>query len=288
MKQPRLIAWTGLALSLLMLVVGGWTMGRRIATYNRENPREHPYFIEVTVTDFEFAGREVSVHDELDAQGAGQVVVAYGTDTAAIDVGVPNPLPLPGLARHEDWLRLLIIGEPGGRTYQEFRQAVKDRDITPRMVFVSRHLNPGVDDSRFGIEVDESSREYGEVMRKRWTFGFLELLPGGGFRQWTRHYPESARSYEGRVLAAARAGEPTPQRSPDELEEDSWEWYAALMVIPAGKAPNRSFRNDALSSAGWALPVTSAGVIGAIACLGFALAPRRSDRWKTPVDSALP
>ncbi|KAA0213957.1 MAG: hypothetical protein DYG94_03220 [Leptolyngbya sp. PLA3] len=279
MKQPRLIAWTGLSFSLLALGVGAWTMGRRIAAYNREHPREHPYFIEVGVTDFEFAGREVTVRDQLDAEGAGQVVVDYGPDSASIDVGVPNPLPLPGLARHEDWLRVLIVGEPGGRTYEQFRQAVRDRDITPRLVFVSRHLNPGVDDSRFGIEVDQSSREYGEVMRKRWTFGFLELRTEGGFRQWTRHYPESARSFDGRVLAAARAGQPAPQRSPDELAEDSWEWYAALTVIPAGKAPNRSFRNDALSSAGWALPMTSAGVIGSIGCLAFALAPRRSDRW---------
>ncbi|MCL4221198.1 MAG: hypothetical protein KJZ65_07500 [Phycisphaerales bacterium] len=286
MKQPRLIAWSGFALSFLMLVVGAWTTGRRIAAYNRDHPREHPYFIEVNVTDFEFAGREVAIRDELDVAGTGQVVVDYGSDSAAIEVGVPNPLPLPGLARHEDWLRVLIVGEPGGRTYEQFRAAVKAREITPRLVLVSRHLNPGVDDSRFGIEVDESSREYGEVMRKRWTFGFLELLPEGGFRQWTRHYPESARSFDGRVLAAARAGEPTPKRSPDELAEDSWEWYAALTVIPAGKAPNRSFRNDALTSAGWALPVTSVGVIGSIGCLAFALAPRRSARWASAERSA--
>lgn len=280
MKPSRRLPWIGFVLSLLMLAVGGWTLAQRIRDYNIQNPRKHPYFMELGVPDFEFHDVPVRLHDQLDDQGQGQVIVDYGNDTAAIEVGVPNPLPLPGLARHEDWLRVVLVGEPDGRSFEEFREAARSGAIEPRLVIVSRHLNPGVDESRFGLHVDESSREYGEVMRKRWTFGFLELLPGGGFRQWSLHYPESERAYQGRVMAAAQAGEPTPDHYPDELQEDTWEWYAALLVIPAGKAPNRSFRNDALTFSGWALPVTSAGLIGSIGCLAFALAPRRSDRWK--------
>lgn len=281
MKQSRRIAWVGFVVSLVLLALGAWNLAQRIHQYNAENPREHPYFITVDKPEFGYEGRIVSFVDEVDSSGEGQVIVHFGDDTAAIGVGVPNPLPLPGLARHEDWLRVVLVGEPHGRTFEQFQAAVRSGEVVPRLVVVTRHLNPGIDDSRFGLEVDESSREYGEVMRKRWTFGFLELLPGGGFRQWTLRYPESERSYQGRVMAAAQAGESTPARSPDELQEDSWEWYAALLVIPSGKAPNRSFRNDALTFAGWALPATSLGILGCMGFLAFALAPRRSELWKS-------
>lgn len=285
MKKSGKIAWIGFAVSLFLLVFGGWNLGQRIHQYNAENPREHPYFITIDTPEFAFQGRRVSLVDQIDDSGKGQVIVHYGDDTSVIDVGVPNPLPLPGLARHEDWLRVVLVGEPKGRTFAQFEAAVRSGELVPRLVVVTRHLNPGVDDSRFGLEVDSSSREYGEVMRRRWTFGFLELLPEGGFRQWTLRYPESERAFQGRVMAAARAGEPTPTRAPDELREDSWEWYAALLVIPTGKAPNRLFRNDALTFAGWALPATSLGVLGSMGFLAFALAPRRSDLWKSGQES---
>jgi len=277
MNQSRRVAWIGVVLSAVLLAVGATTLAQRIGAYNAAHPRTHPYFKSIDATEFRYAGRPVVISERVDDQGNGSVIVRYGDDVAAIEIGVPNPHPLPGLARHMDWLRVLLVAEPEGRTYAEFEQAVERGEIRPRLVFVSRHLNPGIDDNRFGLEVDESSRERGETMRKRWKFGFLELLPEGGFRQWTRRYPESERAYQGRVMAAARAGEPTPQRDPDELKEDSWEWHAALQVIPAGKAPNRSFRNDALLSAGWALPATSLGILGLMVCLAFALAPRRPD-----------
>lgn len=284
-RKPALIA---VALSLAALLVGGWNLASRIREYNQLNPRRTPYFIVIDQTRFAFLGREVSISDRLDEQGQGDLEVAFGEDRALIPVGVPNPYPLPGLARHEDWLRVMFVAPSEGLTYEQFEQAVREGSITPRLVFVSRRLNPGIDDSRFNLQIESTSRERGETMRKRWTFGFLELLPDGGFRQWERKYPESQRSFERRVLAASRAGEPKPERDPDELMEDSWEWHAALHVIPAGKAPNRSFQHDALISAGWTLPVTSLGVIGLMVSLALALAPTREQTWKRPRQTPRP
>jgi hypothetical protein len=279
MTRSRTIAWVGVAVSLAATAIGVAALAVRISNYNELNPRRAPYFQSIGVSAFDYRDRPVTIADATDAAGNDVVRVTYGQDIATIDVGVPNPLDLPGLARHADWLGVFLVGEPQGRTYAEFQQAIADGSVIPRLVLVSRHLNPGVDDSAFNLDIDENSREYGETMRNRWTFGFLELLPGGGFRQWTRTYPESERAFEGRTQAAILKGEPPPERDPDQLEEDSWEWYAALHVIPEGKAPNRTFRNGALTNAGWAFPVAALGVLGLIVSLAFALKPSRLARW---------
>jgi hypothetical protein len=282
MKRSRTKAWLAAAISLLAVLVAGALLAQRVRAYNQDHPKRTPYFSLIDLTEFRFHGREVRLVDRLDEAGAGLLEVHYGDDIAAIEVGVPNPHPLPGLTRHEDWLRVMFVAPSEGRTYEEFEQAVNTGQIEPSLVLVSRHLNPGIDDSRFGLEVDTSSRERGETMRKRWTFGFLELLPDGGFKQWNKRFPESQRSFERRVMAASRAGEPKPERDPDELAEDSWEWHAALHVIPSGKAPNRTFQHDALIAAGWTLPVASAGIIGLMMSLALALAPTREQTWSRP------
>lgn len=286
MKNARAIAWIGVAISLAATLGGGWSLANRIAEFNKNNPHQAPYFLPINTTEFDYLGRHVSIADDIDDQGHGQVRVEYADDIAAIPVGVPNTYELPGLARHTDWLGVYLVGEPQGRDYEQYKAAVDAREITPRLVFVSRHLNPGVENSAFNFDIDRDSREYGETMRKRWTFGFLELLPEGGFHQWTRKYPESQRAFEGRTQAAILKGEPPPTRSPDELAEDTWEWYAAMQVIPAGKAPNTSFRNSALSNSGWSFPIAAVGVLGMIVCLAWALIPSKISRWTEEEKSA--
>jgi len=279
MKKSRLIPWIGVAISLVATIFGGWTLAQRINDFNQKNPRIAPYFLPIGITDFEFMGHKVHISDAVDDTGHGDLLVQYDDAIATIPIGVPNPYDLPGLARHTDWLGVFLVGEPEGRTYEEFQQAVKAGEITPRLIFVSRHLNPGIDDSAFGLQVDENSRERGETMRKRWTFGFLELLPDGSFRQWKRKYPESQRAFEGRSQAALLAGQPTPEHNPDDLKEDSWEWYAALHVIPEGRAPTRSFSDGAIAQSGWAFPVTAIGILGLVICLAWALVPNAISRW---------
>lgn len=279
MKNSRTIAWVGVAISIAATLGGGWSLAQRIAAFNKTNPHRAPYFLPVESTEFDYLGKHVSVTDDIDAQGHGEVQVQYQDDIAAIPVGVPNTHELPGLARHSDWLGIYLVGEPDGRDYGQFQQAVRDGQITPRLIFISRRLNPGIDNSAFNFDIDRDSREYGETMRKRWTFGFLELLPEGGFRQWTRKFPESQYSFEGRTQAAILKGDPPPQRDPDELAEDTWEWYTAMQVIPAGKAPNTSFRNSALAHSGWSFPIAAVGVLGLIVCLAWALLPSKISRW---------
>jgi hypothetical protein len=279
MKKPRLMPWIGVAVSIAVTLFGGWTLANRISDFNEKNPRVAPYFLPISITDFEFMDHAVHISDSVDDKGHGDLIVQYDDAVATIPVGVPNPYDLPGLARHTDWLGVFFVGEPEGRTYDQYQEAVKTGEITPRLIFVSRHLNPGIDDSAFGLEVNKDSRERGETMRKRWTFGFLELLPNGEFRQWKRKYPESQRAFEGRTQAAILTGKPPPEHNPDDLQEDSWEWYAALHVIPKGRAPTRSFRDGAIAQSGWAFPVTAVGILGITVFLAWALVPSAIARW---------
>ena len=279
MDKPRLIAWIGVAVSIAATLFGGWNLALRISDFNKKNPRTAPFFLPIGVTDFEFMGHAVKITDSVDDKGHGDLIVEYDNAIATIPIGVPNPYDLPGLARHTDWLGVFFVGQPEGRTYEQFQQAVASGQITPKLIFVSRHLNPGVDDSAFGLEVNKDSRERGETMRKRWTFGFLELTPEGTFRQWKRNYPESQRAFEGRTQAAILSGNPPPERNPDDLKEDSWEWYAALHVIPKGRAPTRSFSDGAIAQSGWAFPVAAFGILGLIVFLAWALVPSAIARW---------
>ncbi len=281
MKRSRTIAWAVVVGSVATTLFGGWTLANRIHQFNLDNPRNEPYFLPVTVPQFAYKDRVVNITNILDDEGKGEIRVEYGDDLAAIPIGVPNTLDLPGLARHSDWLGVFFVGEPEGRKFEEYKAAVDAGEIEPRLIIVSRHLNPGIDDSAFGLEVDASSRERGETMRKRWTFGFLVFEPEGGFSQRELKYPESTRSFEGRSQAAMLAGKPQPVRDPNELQEDTWEWYAALQVIPSGKAPARSFKQSALAQSGWAFPVTAVGILGLILGLGWAVLPSPKARWES-------
>lgn len=279
MNRSRQIAWLVVVVSVATTLFGGWTLANRIHQFNQEHPRNEPFFLPVTIEQFAYKDRPVTISDIIDQDGHGEIRVEYGDALATIPVGIPNPLDLPGLAQHTEWLGVFFVGEPQGRKFNEFKAAVDAGDIEPRLIIVSRHLNPGIDNSRFGLEIDENSRERGETMRKRWTFGFIEFLPDGTFRQWRLKYPESIRSFEGRAQAALLSGNPPPVRDPDELQENSWEWYAALQVIPSGKAPTRSFSDGAIAQSGWAFPVTAIGMLGLILGLGWALLPSPITQW---------
>ncbi len=128
-------------------------------------------------------------------------------------------------------------------------------------------------DGVFGLE-QERNESTADVRRDQWRFDFYELLPGGGFEvQTSLRFPESGSSLLRRQNNAKLKGEPIPQRDPGELQERTWQYGAALKVMP--RAPAITFENQALRAAGWTLPVSSASVLGLMFGIFFAFAPAR-------------
>lgn len=256
------------------MLASGYALAQRLRAYNVQHPRPLYVFKPIQKREFEYAGRHVRIEDHLDEAGRGEVLITYAGDTLSLPVQVPAEHDLPGLQRHRDWLAVLAMADKAGLEASQLDAALADGRAQARLVIVAREVHPGVgSDPLFDVEVDEEEWGWGEVMRRRWTFAFHELLPEGGFRTQRLRFPETARSYNRRVADALRAGEPVPQRDPSELAERTWQYDAALAVSP--RPPSITHENQALRNAGWTLPVTSASVIVLVLSLAWAAAPPR-------------
>lgn len=273
MRPGRPIPLAIAGLSLLTLGYSSWSLGQRIEQWNEAEGDPVYYFMSVGLTSFTFAGKPVTITDDINERGEGEVVVTYADETLRIPVAIPNDLPLPGLVRHEGWLRLHVFAEASGMTYPEFADALDAGDITSRLVAVVRtpHAEP-TKDGLFDLETEEDWG-WGEVRRDRWSFTFHEFLPGGGWNSETLRFPESGKAFYRRQVKADREGLPPPARRSDELEEGSWQFSAAIPLM--NRPPSITNEQQALRNAGWTLPVASTSVVTLMLSLAFAFAPKR-------------
>lgn len=267
MKRSRKIAWTVAAVSLVALLASIVDLAVHVHRYHRQSPPTRYYFETLNTREFTFAGHPASITDELNEDGSGHVNVRYGEDELRLRITIPNPYPQPELRSHDNWLRLLLFARAEGIGFRRLREQLRDGEIQERLVLVKRIPPQGWD-----------ARTFGQVRRREWRFGFYEFLPEGGFRRQELKYPESERAYQRRVDRARREGRDPPPRDPDELKEGTWQFDAALMVMPSGAAPGRTFTRDALVSAGWSWPVAGFSFITFMIALGFAVAPNTQFR----------
>lgn len=267
MKRSRKVAWTVAAVSFVAMLASIVDLAIHVHHYHQQFPPSRHYFESLNTREFTFAGHPATITDELDQDGRGEVIVQYGEDQLRLRVTIPNPYPQPELQTHENWLRLLLFARAEGIGFDRLREKLRDGEIQERLVLVKRIPPQGWDE-----------RTFGQVRRRDWRFGFYEFLPEGGFRKQELKYPESERAYQRRVDRARREGREPPPRDPDELKEGTWQFDAALMVMPAGSAPGRTFTRDALVSAGWSWPVAGFSFITFMIALGFAVAPNTQFR----------
>jgi hypothetical protein len=256
MIRSRRVAGFVTAASLAVLLVSVGVMARRIDWYQKTQAAPLFSFAPVGSRAFEFAGRAVTITDEPMAEGAGGegVVVRYGDDVLALPATVaPESPQLPGLARHRDWMQVLRFAERGRLSYEEFKAEVAAGRIRDRLAVVVRV--PPVDDSggRPGA---------GEVFRKEWVFDLYELKPEGGFAHERLGFPQKREPREG------------------ELVEGTWEFYAAMMVVPSLGRPSPRFSADALPALGWTLPGAAFSGLALTWAFASLVAPRRAEGKK--------
>jgi hypothetical protein len=276
-RKPRPVPLIVAAVSLAMLLVSGYLLASRVRAYNQRSVNHLYAYIEVVNPSFEFMGREIRVTDEHDEAVGHLIRVRYGQDEITIPVSIEARRNIPGgvFNQNADWMRMLFCADRAGFTREEFEARMARDEIETRLVIVTR--TPfGVDprkDGVFGLE-QERNESTADVRRDQWRFDFYELLPGGGFEvQTSLRFPESGSSLLRRQNNAKLKGEPIPQRDPGELQERTWQYGAALKVMP--RAPAITFENQALRAAGWTLPVSSASVLGLMFGIFFAFAPAR-------------
>lgn len=261
---------------MVMLTVSIILLARRVRDYNINSIHALFAYIEVSNPAFNFLGRPVELTESTDDAGRPVIRVVYGQDSLEIPVAIEPRQPLPGLfATHADWMRMLFFADRSNMTMDEFEARMARDEIETRLVIVTRTpfgvepLKEGV----FGLE-REHNQSTADVRRDRWRFDFYELDPAGGFIQHQPlRFPESGASLLRRQNNAKLKGDPIPQRADGEIQERTWQYGAALKVMP--RAPAITFENQALRAAGWTLPVASASTLGLVLGVFFAIAPPR-------------
>ncbi len=250
------IAWSLAALSGVTTLTCGYLMAGRIAAFHQDNPREVFAFQRVDYTDFEFAGRKVHFTNE-DQNGVPYLRVQYGQDEERLLATLPGDMHLPGLIPHEQWLRVLMFASAIGKTIDQVHADLRGGKIAPRMVIVTRTPPPG-----------EPAAYEGRLNPTSWFFDFYELRPEGGFAHERLRFPTT------------KVHQPDKQ---GELRENTWQYQAALSVIPEGIAPKPKFSNDGLKAAGWTLPATTGSSMVMLAAIAAACITARPRMKTAPV-----
>ncbi len=247
-RERRIAAGVAIA-GLLLLGFATWQLILRVQKFHHESPRLIYAFQTVDARAFTFAGRDVTLEDDISVADAPKMHLTYGDQSVLLDVAIPPRHNLPGLKGHEDWLRVLRFVLRSGLTNEEF--AAKLDAGADRLVLVTRTPPAGVDPATWGT-----------VWKTAWVFDFYELLPDATIEHQTLAYPTT------RDIAKPKEGE---------LQENTWEFQAALQLMPnAGQAgPTHNFYGDALAAAGIMLPLAAFSGLAAALGLVFMFAPKR-------------
>lgn len=250
MNRSRLTPILIAAVSGLVTLGLGLDSARVIAAYNRENPRDIWVFSIVNEASFVYAGRPVSLTDDVSRPESPMVVLKYGEAEKRLRVTIPWDPSLPGLVKHEKWLRILRFAKYEGADMQDFQQRLDQGSITDRLVVVS--VLP-----RAGTNPDT----WGAAWRSDWMFQFDELLPDGTIRSEILGFPTTG-------------GTKRPREG--ELQENTWQWQAAVYLMPnPASGPKHNFFGNALARVGWRLPAIAAGGVAFALAAAFSFAPPR-------------
>lgn len=252
MERSRLIAAAFAVGGLIGLGFSTGLMVKRVRAFHEANPRTVYAFQPVDSRTFTFAGRDVSLVDDKANPDGPKLLVTYGGDSLLLDVAIPGRYELPGLKSHEDWMKVLRFLPRTGLDEAQFAAALNSGK--DRLAIVTRTPPKGVDPA-----------SWGSVWKTAWVFDFYELMPQGGFFHKTLNYPTKT---HGRSMEKPKEGE---------LQENTWEFQAALQLMPqAGQVgPTHNFYGDALAAAGIALPGAAFSGLAAALGVAFVFAPRR-------------
>lgn len=298
MNHPRLI---GLALALLglaILAASAASMAARIRRFNTDSDFPLYHFERLLVRSGTLFDHPVALHDDRfpadDPQFPAHAAlrVDYAGSSHLVPTRSPPTPDFPTLGLYDEWAALLLIkrmrtpaeahalataepGSPGlsapppaSSTSAQLVEDLADR----RAVLISRLTPPGYDEETWG-----------KVRRDEWTFLILELQPDGSATPSRLRFPPSKRT--ARALQKEIDDNPQhPLRGIPVIQERSWQYQAALHVIPKLQVPKYKFENTALSfkTLGWTLP--AACLSGLVICAGLCIlfAPQRTRSSTTP------
>lgn len=258
MTRPRAITGLLVVLGAAVMAVSVGSMIGRITRYYDKVGQSLPVFSTIDQREFDFHGLHVAIADVPDPGAGETVVVRFGPTELRLSPTVePRSAQVPGLARHEEWLKVLRFVEQGRTPPAELNAQLAHGEVKERLVIVVRDPRRALDGTAHGLGSPADS-----------TFDLHELLPDGTIRSARYGFPLSRRAAQ-----AASASE-APVAGIPPLQEGTWQYYAALMTIPRSSRPTPAFTRDAVRSMGWTLPAAAFSGLLLTLALPALLAPR--------------
>ena len=268
MPGTRTIGLTITALAGAVFVLAVAAMGYRAAAYNERADFER-YRIEPTTSrSVEVHGRPLTIADATDAAGNAALRVRYGEAEVLAPVKNPPAPGIPDLGGYAEWAALMAI-RPALKTGEPARDEQGNLPA-PRFILVTRTTPPGFD-----------PQSWGSVRRADWRFTLYEFHSDGTVTAETYRWPRSDRSEKGLERRAAGDAEHVPDPMAADLaaipplQERTWQYQAALHVIPKHQMPAQRFKSTALEAAGWTLPVAGFAVLFILLGLALTFMPKR-------------
>lgn len=259
MTMTRKLGLLLAAAALAVFVVSVYFMSRKAAAFNRA--ADHPEYEMIRRVDrqFELYGREVSIQDASTDSGQAALRITYGDAELLMPVRSPPVRDAPDLGLYGEWVAVLETWRIGRDAQTGDPHRVPD---SGRLVIVNRRTPEGFD-----------PQTWGQVRRTDWTFDFYELTPEGEFSHWVRRWPRGSH------------GDSVARRDPDSelakiepLEERSFEFLAAMHVIPKLALPKHKFEDTAVYGMGWTLPAAAFSGLAIGVGLFLAVGPRARAR----------
>lgn len=272
MERGRRYAWCIMLGGAALFCAAIVPMARRIAQYNASANIPTFHAEPIAGRTLRVDGFPVATLTDVEAgRGEGAIRLDYGGKETLIPVKRPPALNLPTLAGYDEWLKPLaiypVVRDDKG---QQTRVAGSER-----FIIVVRRTPEGFD-----------PETWGEVRRIDWVFDYYELKRDGTVEQLTRRWPRSYGS-ENRLQkeAAGKSEGLTPEQlaaskklaALQPLKQRTFEYYAAMFVIPKLNVPQYKFTDTAFRTEvlGWTLPSAMTAVLAFTGGLVFVIAPRR-------------
>lgn len=253
MRPIRLVGIVVLLTSLALGVFGVARMARRVAAYNERSHFEHYRFDIGSSREFTAHGLPVKITDADDTPGDGrsELVISYDAKETRVPVVPPPVKDVPDLGVYGDWAKVIEV-------HQVVRgpdNSLMDKDGTGRILVICRIPPEGYD-----------PQTWGSVRRADWTFDFHEFKPDGTLEKSTFRWPRSELG-EMSLKKEIDKGDETAKvlATLQPLDERSWQYQAALHVIPKLNVPKYRFQDTAMKAMGWTLPVAMFSGLGVIA-----------------------
>lgn len=263
--------WFGPTLTVACIVglgVSSWSMAQRLKDRPALKNRPHYWFnTRIDVEKFKFLEQECEVtldpppgspngpdatgHFPKDVKPA--LIVHWRGQLARFEFGGRYDPRLPNMLKHEEWFKLLPMAASDGGSDHDIVEAIRRREIRPRLIAAARYPAEGYDEGSWGL-----------VRRREWRYRFAEFLSDGPAEQSIKQWETTYKGIE-RVVAPGPYDKPIEGLTEEQRREILWQYDAMIQVTPTTlfRAKDKVV-TEGMAAMSWTWPAAVLSVMGIV------------------------